>query len=565
MAKTVRLGFFAHPESAPGAGLWQRIWFRLLNWKYQRAIKSNPESLPLSTIEAVDRHDTPDQSHANSLLWKLSSLALPVKETLWLPDTAFSGLDKETMMSLKSWKRRGFCDVNLYDGSAKRILSHCDNQNTRRLVFEGIERCRTQPGYSDAVTEILKKRKIWAKNLGFGSFGDLMASNCGMTSAQVVKLIESASRDGLRMPVNRVNMWDEDYLQNRETQRIDKALNLSMLLPTNPPTVCRAMEIAGDIFGVRFHLVTRRSWWRDGWPSSFLIYRAENSLTRESLGFVYVELFKKSNSGQQVLPGATCIALGHVVIRMQMDPGQMLVKRFFEYEEFAALVHETSHAVHMLLDPIIGRESGRPLDIIEFPSVLGEVIAYQTVAIKKALKGTKFTPADVEAARRNVYSYLKIIRNIAVYEELHGPNFDPEKMNVTEFALKVAQRYWPSEIPKTFNILAEITPWFFGDYTTRAGYLINYLRAHTIVRRHGADVVLNGGLARDLQGLLSSELSPGFASEALEHRKPLHAFRGLDLAEYDPRDFGAYYSQNKDEVSKITVKKKANRKLSEAV
>ena len=571
--------------SASGRGIWLKLGGEAMIRNFQdlqvsgvRKEKNvelfNPGNLSRSIELAMSDAGNSSFSslwEAQQALAKDASGVSGKQEKLWFSKAGLAGVSDYWMLFFQDWRgglgRPGECVVHVDGGSTAAILRECSVRSTREKVFHSYQRNRVGEGFHNRILVLLKERQKIASKLGFSSWGQLedsglpefnndrrakykvdeiWAALLPAVKCEVEKMEKSKKNIKPKKskdfgPLTDIDVIDESFLR-------DLRVHSKLTLPANYDTVVKLLRIVGKVFDVQFNKEGGISWIKHGWGKETLVFRV-TKLTGESLGFIYLNLWRSGKGSS--LAGAGEIAKGHISIEMQFFKGQLLEQRRFEFEEMGALAHEVAHAIHFLLYP--GNQYFMaPLDVNEFPSVLMEVLFYQKDTINALFP--KLSTEDLINSSRNIFSYLRMLRSLAVYEAIHSVDFDPSTQTSTDLvklARKIAQKYWPVVLPESFDPLAEdVAMWMVSsDGSSRAAYMENYLRAHTIISKYGCKHLLKGGLANKLQtNFLKKDFSNNFVAHVAQRKSPKHPFVNTEWAQADPIHWLQYYSEPKKSI-----------------
>ena len=472
------------------------------------------------------------------LLPYASGANLP-RTTLKFKKTDLDGITPYWMRFFDSWKRHVSsveCEVPIDPNTVLAVMAQCRVRNTRQLVFDKFMEISNPPEKTRTILDLLILRKQMANSLGKKSWSDLEAQLLGAEDhlalekelVEMWKKLLPAVKDTLkRMNPSTVFSKSELGPLTESINFFDEANLLEKVIPVSgqeiwenlaatPENVLKIFQLTGKLFGVTFEPVVTR-WLREGWPKDSLIFKCSNGTS--NIGYVYVNLWRQERGS--AIAGSTPLGKGHVKLSLELHKGGIFDKHFFSGDFVALMMHEVAHAIHHLVYP--GNSfNQQPLDFIELPSVYAETYGRTAGAVQQLLPGA--SEKQIEAAGKNVFWFLKLLQNVAVYQAIHSHGFNLEKaslQDLKDYSRAVAQKFWPTKLPQNFDALHEPCMWMTSIGQSRVAYLRNYFRAYSICD------LAPGKMSETLK--IPGE--PSYHARVLAGEKPPHPLRDLKAAE----------------------------------
>jgi hypothetical protein len=417
------------------------------------------------------------------------------------------------MEHFRSWKRDGTCDVVLSQSAVQGVVRHARSERIKNLVLR--EYANNGTAVFAAVAQVIKCKNELAKKLNFKSWVEI-------------------ERAILKNPNNFVKDFNSVVKQGEAA--IAHADHASMETGSAHTTsdhgrqvILKVARVVGKCFGCEV-VEENSSIGVPGWPKDVIIVRVK------SLGFLYFKLF----SAHSQLAGASRIAPGHVSISMNFGK-PWFGPRVLEWQEIAAIAHETAHGLHFLMAPYDGGLPLSPLDVLEWPSVLMETLFYS----KEVMTMFKETALPVRPPQQ----YLRMTHAVAIYEALLAtqPTDAPAIVATARAAFRRLGGDGPEGVAEQV-VLEDVALWLSqSDVQSKAGYLLNYGRAHTLIQKLGVSSILSGEHKDFFKSVLCSD-SAGVrestdvgALNALRHETFTHPFETLPLLTPDFSAVAKYY------------------------
>lgn len=231
------------------------------------------------------------------------------------------------------------------------------------------------------------------------------------------------------------------------------------------------------------------------------------------LGYVYLDLYQSTgwfSSAEQLLPGASLIAPGHVYIAMNGLAPPWYTSKGFHYSEITAMAHEFGHALHLLLYPgdVYSVSAGDlPMDVVELPSTLTETwVLHPSIMGTIAQKDGSHPPKELlQPTQRDAWFYARIVQASNVALRLY--DFDPTNTSPEQLrqrAVNAWNEYNPNiaSVDTSFSPFSEDIGPMIACGADAIAYLLCHINAATLL-----DKAKGVSLAK-ARPLFSREFSP---------------------------------------------------------
>lgn len=215
------------------------------------------------------------------------------------------------------------------------------------------------------------------------------------------------------------------------------------------------------------------------------------------------------------MAGAVRLCSGHVYLTMNFQAASWGKMKLLNLEEVASLAHELGHAVHMLCYGGGGSPDfdDLPLDVVELPSTLAEVVAMHPGIIPLYARhhASGGPPPDslIKSCQPTIRFFVKYLQSMNVALGLHGEGFDPHSATPAQLqqeAVALWQQYSPVAAHPSFTPLGQDAGMFLALGANQIAYLLCHLRADAVLHAR------QGQRAARPQDFAQQWLRPEFAS-----------------------------------------------------
>lgn len=456
-------------------------------------------------------------------------LVLTEEDTSWIPEQLRKQLPRKGFqLSMKS-------RMTVVPNTKALLIvqTFCQNPKTRRRVFEayygGIGHAQ-----HEALLKLLRARQTLAEKLGFRSWAHYDLRDLEKSTPRGVrelldscwkelllqmnpihkKMRELASSSGVGTERGELEHTDEVFfkglvLNQQRYWELFEYLPAGRILPL-------LLEIIGKVLHVNFQLIERDP--DNGWRNSVNIYKVFDTSHKQTaavpLGFVYMDQVTSRNSPS---PNAfaTLMCPGHVYVNLNFPARSMKRVKLLLPSQAQTIAHEMGHAVHLLC---LGQSANdlheMPLDVIELPSTLLEVVASDPGIVSQYSRhhATNDTAPHevVKAGLTDPYDFMASLQRHSVVTGLHDPEeFDPfrsSEEDLREKSVELWQRYSLVAANHRFSPLGQEAGMSIAEGPSQIAYLLCRLRVDSVLAGAGN---ISSSKKKDLA---SHWVSPEFAS-----------------------------------------------------
>ncbi len=325
--------------------------------------------------------------------------------TLLFKPSELAGLDQDFIDSLPS-DDQGNKIVTMAYPTHDAIMGNCSVVDTRKKMFIAFNQ-RAYPANKTVLSEIIAKRDLLAKELGFAHYADLNLSSEMVTTAaqaeqfindlidqvkpkalgELKQLIELLPDSVTLSDSGKLFPWDYKYLHTlykKNCFSVDEN-KIAEYFPMEK-TVAGLLSIYEDFFNIKFQEVPIEGLWHDS-VKAFSVVAGDDSREKDSgvvLGYFLLDLYPRENkfshAAHEALIPATYNADGTpnkqvsiVIANFSQSTATKpsLLRRY----EVLTFFHEFGHALHALLGrTTLASFSGTRVktDFVELPSQMLE-------------------------------------------------------------------------------------------------------------------------------------------------------------------------------------------------
>ena len=426
------------------------------------------------------------------------------------------------------------------------FLGYCPVEETRRIVF-GAVNSRALHTNKPIMTDIIKKRSRLAGLLGYRSWADYQMEITMAGSARSALAFVQGLIDGLEPKFReesemlrqlkvketgdsaaRMEAWDYFYYSKI---LMETRYNLDQESLRNYFSLDTVRDGMFRIFEAVFHLKIEIVPPPYVWATRVQLVRICDAGNGELLGYLYLDLFDRSNqgkysnsalfplSGGKLLDGSVYQWPSAVIVCnfLETGTGKQL---FLSLLDVKTLFHEFGHALHHLLttsrNAIYTGRREAPGDFLEAPSMFLECWADDPsllgrIAVNNQNPADRI-PADILkkfTASRNIliaHGYRNSLASCKMDLLLHAAVTADTKFDIVDYTNKIlAEVYYP--FPDKSSYITSFDHIFEGGYD--AGYY-GYLWSDVI-----ADDI-NSAFANSPYGLLDATLGLKLRTEVLQ-------------------------------------------------
>ena len=324
--------------------------------------------------------------------------------SIWVLKSDLFGVPKKVIDAFE--KRGDFCHVPCDTNTYFSVVSFCDIEKTRKRIYLAYNK-RTYQKNLPLLQELIKKRAELARLLNFKSYAHFDISNqLAKTpeTAQVLldrldKVAKVCAEKELSQilntipgnfltPAKGIQPWNMSYLyalgRGEICQEDDEDIRQYFPLYSTFPKI---LNYLSDIFRLSLKPIFDPIW--EG-ANIRVEVRDEKQVL---LGHILYDLYpRKGKYGHAIcydvvppiiINGVRTLALAAVVINL--TPPTIFSSALLTYDELSTLMHETGHALHLVLGACeMPTKAGyrTPTDFLELPALLMENLIYEPNFIK---------------------------------------------------------------------------------------------------------------------------------------------------------------------------------------
>lgn len=413
---------------------------------------------------------------------------IDLKELTGLPQRSLNNLEH-----LENGKVLISDSSGIYDD----ILTFCDNEKTRKLIYEEKLALGIKEGNDNRplIDEILKLKREESNILGYKNFAEVsLIHQMIKKPEQVLSFIEDLANKSLKQAqketqeVNefgekllgrKLEFYDRGYVVQKMKEQLYSVNQeeIRKYFPVNK-VLNGLFKIVETLFSISFENNQEKSKWHDD-VNVFTIYNKN----KEKIGLLYLDLYKRKNkeSGAWMLSQSSKVdtefdkkePINYLVLNI---PKSQKGESTIEFDDIVTLFHEMGHGLHNILSDVkeeyFSGLSNVEHDAIELPSQFMENFVWDYEVLKelsehiedksilplelfeKMQKGKFFLSAN-QMIRQSIFAYLDMY--------IHTYN-----VNAKEAEKEIFNKWKTRAIDERSEFLPTFSHIFSGGYA--AGY-----------------------------------------------------------------------------------------------
>jgi oligopeptidase A len=414
---------------------------------------------------------------------------IDLKELIGLPQRSLLNLKKITNEKVLISKSSG-----VYDD----ILTYCENENTRKKIYEDLLVLGIKDGYDNRIliSKILELKQKQAKILGYDNYAELSLEQEMLKNPEdVLIFIENLGNKALKKAQEdseSVNQYGQKFLNKipefhdrsyviekmrKELYDVDSE-SIRKFFPISK-VLSGLFEIIKDLYNINFQANKNNSIWHE----DVLSYDILND-SQIKIGTLYLDLFKRKfkESGAWMNPALNRhISLKDIRLPVTYIicniPKDSVKETTIEFNDVITLFHEMGHALHNILTEVdeeyFSGLSNVEHDAIELPSQFMENFCWDYEIIKKLSKHIE----TGETIPEDEFNKMKIAKNFlaaagtirqVIFSYLDMYIHKNKEINPMEIEKEIFNKWKIREQDERSHFLPSFSHIFAGGYA--AGY-----------------------------------------------------------------------------------------------